>query len=142
MGVLFSCKTNCKPQEKSIVSADKNRAASGSGGGFPGVYSVEFIPPKKGITVYSVEFKADKTARVLLFKKAVNSVKHIEQESPDIIRGKWLRNSEGIIILYFSGNIPSEFFSINKDGSLSILDENKKPYGGNLKELFILKKIK
>ncbi len=139
-GSLFSCKTNFKPQKETVASTDKNEIAFIKD--FPGVYSVKFIPPKKGIAVYSVEFKADRSARVLLFKTAVNSEKDISPEAPDIISGKWLRDSEGIIILYFSGNIPSEFFSINQDGSLSILNENKKPYGDNLKEVLILKKIK
>lgn len=89
---------------------------------------------RSGITSYSVEFKADKTARVLLFKT--------ERSEPEILQGKWLISRDGIVILYFSQNVPSEFFIKNEDGSLSFLNSQRKPYSGELGELLVLRKVK
>lgn len=88
---------------------------------------------RSGITSYSVEFKADQTARVLLFKEG--------RTEPEISHGKWLIAKDGIIILYFEQNILSEFFIKNADGSLSFLNAQRKPYSGELAELLILRKI-
>lgn len=88
---------------------------------------------RNGITSYSVEFKADQTARVLLFKEG--------RTEPEISHGKWLIAKDGIIILYFEQNILSEFFIKNEDGSLSFLNAQRKPYSGELAELLILRKI-
>ena len=88
---------------------------------------------RNGITSYSVEFKADQTARVLLFKEG--------RTEPEISHGKWLISKDGIIILYFEQNILSEFFIKNEDGSLSFLNAQRKPYSGELAELLILRKI-
>ena len=88
---------------------------------------------QNGITSYSVEFKADQTARVLLFKEG--------RTEPEISHGKWLIAKDGIIILYFEQNILSEFFIKNEDGSLSFLNAQRKPYSGELAELLILRKI-
>ena len=88
---------------------------------------------RSGITSYSVEFKADQTARVLLFKEG--------RTEPEISHGKWLIAKDGIIILYFEQNILSEFFIKNEDGSLSFLNAQRKPYSGELAELLILRKI-
>lgn len=89
---------------------------------------------RNGITSYSVEFKADQTARVLVFKEG--------RTEPEISHGKWLIAKDGIIILYFEQNILSEFFIKNADGSLSFLNAQRKPYSGELAELLILRKIK
>lgn len=88
---------------------------------------------RNGITSYSVEFKADQTARVLLFKEG--------RTEPEISHGKWLIAKDGIIILYFEQNVLSEFFIKNDDGSLSFLNAQRKPYSGELAELLILRKI-
>ena len=88
---------------------------------------------RNGITSYSVEFKADQTARVLVFKEG--------RTEPEISHGNWLIAKDGIIILYFRQNIPSEFFIKNDDGSLSFLNAQRKPYSGELAELLILRKI-
>ena len=88
---------------------------------------------RNGITSYSVEFKADQTARVLVFKEG--------RTEPEISHGKWLIAKDGIIILYFEQNILSEFFIKNEDGSLSFLNAQRKPYSGELAELLILRKI-
>ena len=88
---------------------------------------------RSGITSYSVEFKADQTARVLLFKEG--------RTEPEISHGKWLIAKDGIIILYFEQNVLSEFFIKNDDGSLSFLNAQRKPYSGELAELLILRKI-
>ncbi|UTC91241.1 hypothetical protein E4N87_11320 [Treponema denticola] len=88
---------------------------------------------RNGITSYSVEFKADQTARVLLFKEG--------RMEPEISHGKWLIAKDGIIILYFEQNFLSEFFIKNDDGSLSFLNAQRKPYSGELAELLILRKI-
>ena len=88
---------------------------------------------QNGITSYSVEFKADQTARVLVFKEG--------RTEPEISHGKWLIAKDGIIILYFEQNILSEFFIKNADGSLSFLNAQRKPYSGELAELLILRKI-
>ena len=88
---------------------------------------------RNGITSYSVEFKADQTARVLLFKEG--------RTKPEISHGKWLIAKDGIIILYFEQNVLSEFFIKNEDGSLSFLNAQRKPYSGELAELLILRKI-
>lgn len=88
---------------------------------------------RNGITSYSVEFKADQTARVLLFKEG--------RAEPEISHGKWLIAKDGIIILYFEQNFLSEFFIKNEDGSLSFLNAQRKPYSGELAELLILRKI-
>ena len=88
---------------------------------------------RSGITSYSVEFKADQTARVLVFKEG--------RTEPEISHGKWLIAKDGIIILYFEQNILSEFFIKNADGSLSFLNAQRKPYSGELAELLILRKI-
>ncbi|WP_255823535.1 hypothetical protein [Treponema putidum] len=87
-----------------------------------------------GITSYSVEFKADQSARVLLFKEG--------RTEPEISHGKWLIAKDGIIILYFEQSVLSEFFIKNDDGSLSFLDGQRKPYSGELGKLLILRKIK
>ena len=88
---------------------------------------------RNGITSYSVEFKADQTARVLVFKEG--------RTEPEISHGNWLIAKDEIIILYFRQNIPSEFFIKNADGSLSFLNAQRKPYSGELAELLILRKI-
>ena len=88
---------------------------------------------RNGITSYSVEFKADQTARVLVFKEG--------RTEPEISHGKWLIAKDGIIILYFEQNVLSEFFIKNDDGSLSFLNAQRKPYSGELAELLILRKI-
>ena len=105
---------------------------------FLGVYVMDLPASRngtsrKGITSYSVEFKADQTARVLLFKEG--------RTEPEISHGKWLIAKDGIIILYFEQNILSEFFIKNEDGSLSFLNAQRKPYSGELAELLILRKI-
>ncbi len=102
---------------------------------FLGVYSMQFDKPKKGLLSYSVEFKKDKKARVIIFKK--------NRKKPILINGKYLfsKKNKKIVILYFPKNIPSEFFFKNNDGSLSLLDQNKKKYKGNKGKIFILKKI-
>ncbi|UTC97009.1 hypothetical protein E4N83_01595 [Treponema denticola] len=100
---------------------------------FLGVYVMDLPSSRSGITSYSVEFKADQTARVLLFKEG--------RAEPEISHGKWLIAKDGIIILYFRQNIPSEFFIKNDDGSLSFLNAQRKPYSGELAELLILRKI-
>ena len=105
---------------------------------FLGVYVMDLPASRNGtsrngITSYSVEFKADQTARVLLFKEG--------RTEPEISHGKWLIAKDGIIILYFEQNILSEFFIKNEDGSLSFLNAQRKPYSGELAELLILRKI-
>lgn len=95
---------------------------------------MELPSSRSGITSYSVEFKADKNARVLLFKEGRNE--------PEISHGKWLMAKNGIIILYFEQNVPSEFFIKNEDGSLSFLNSQRKPYSGELGELLVLRKVK
>ena len=100
---------------------------------FLGVYVMDLPSSRSGITSYSVEFKADQTARVLLFKEG--------RTEPEISHGKWLIAKDGIIILYFEQNILSEFFIKNADGSLSFLNAQRKPYSGELAELLILRKI-
>ena len=70
---------------------------------------------RNGITSYSVEFKADQTARVLVFKEG--------RTEPEISHGKWLIAKDGIIILYFRQNIPSEFFIKNDSFSIFSLDK-------------------
>lgn len=105
---------------------------------FLGVYVMDLPSSRSGtsrngITSYSVEFKADQTARVLLFKEG--------RTEPEISHGKWLIAKDGIIILYFEQNILSEFFIKNEDGSLSFLNAQRKPYSGELAELLILRKI-
>ena len=105
---------------------------------FLGLYVMDLPASRNGtsrneITSYSVEFKADQTARVLLFKEG--------RTEPEISHGNWLIAKDGIIILYFRQNIPSEFFIKNDDGSLSFLNAQRKPYSGELAELLILRKI-
>ncbi|UTY27485.1 hypothetical protein E4N77_08245 [Treponema denticola] len=100
---------------------------------FLGVYVMDLPSSRSGITSYSVEFKADQTARVLLFKEG--------RTEPEISHGKWLIAKDGIIILYFEQNVLSEFFIKNEDGSLSFLNAQRKPYSGELAELLILRKI-
>ena len=100
---------------------------------FLGLYVMDLPASRNGITSYSVEFKADQTARVLLFKEG--------RTEPEISHGKWLISKDGIIILYFEQNILSEFFIKNEDGSLSFLNAQRKPYSGELAELLILRKI-
>ncbi len=100
---------------------------------FLGLYVMDLPASRSGITSYSVEFKADQTARVLLFKEG--------RTEPEISHGKWLIAKDGIIILYFEQNILSEFFIKNEDGSLSFLNAQRKPYSGELAELLILRKI-
>ena len=100
---------------------------------FLGVYVMDLPASRNGITSYSVEFKADQTARVLFFKEG--------RTEPEISHGKWLIAKDGIIILYFEQNILSEFFIKNEDGSLSFLNAQRKPYSGELAELLILRKI-
>ena len=100
---------------------------------FLGLYVMDLPASRNGITSYSVEFKADQTARVLLFKEG--------RTEPEISHGKWLIAKDGIIILYFEQNILSEFFIKNEDGSLSFLNAQRKPYSGELAELLILRKI-
>ena len=100
---------------------------------FLGLYVMDLPSSRNGITSYSVEFKADQTARVLLFKEG--------RTEPEISHGKWLIAKDGIIILYFEQNILSEFFIKNADGSLSFLNAQRKPYSGELAELLILRKI-
>lgn len=100
---------------------------------FLGVYVMDLPASRSGITSYSVEFKADQTARVLVFKEG--------RTEPEISHGNWLIAKDGIIILYFRQNIPSEFFIKNDDGSLSFLNAQRKPYSGELAELLILRKI-
>ena len=100
---------------------------------FLGLYVMDLPSSRNGITSYSVEFKADQTARVLLFKEG--------RTEPEISHGKWLIAKDGIIILYFEQNILSEFFIKNEDGSLSFLNAQRKPYSGELAELLILRKI-
>lgn len=100
---------------------------------FLGLYVMDLPSSRNGITSYSVEFKADQTARVLFFKEG--------RTEPEISHGKWLIAKDGIIILYFEQNILSEFFIKNADGSLSFLNAQRKPYSGELAELLILRKI-
>ncbi len=100
---------------------------------FLGLYVMDLPASRNGITSYSVEFKADQTARVLLFKEG--------RTEPEISHGKWLIAKDGIIILYFEQNVLSEFFIKNEDGSLSFLNAQRKPYSGELAELLILRKI-
>ena len=100
---------------------------------FLGLYVMDLPSSRNGITSYSVEFKADQTARVLLFKEG--------RTEPEISHGKWLIAKDGIIILYFEQNFLSEFFIKNDDGSLSFLNAQRKPYSGELAELLILRKI-
>ena len=100
---------------------------------FLGLYVMDLPASRNGITSYSVEFKADQTARVLLFKEG--------RTEPEISHGKWLIAKDGIIILYFEQNVLSEFFIKNDDGSLSFLNAQRKPYSGELAELLILRKI-
>ena len=100
---------------------------------FLGLYVMDLPASRSGVTSYSVEFKADQTARVLLFKEG--------RTEPEISHGKWLIAKDGIIILYFEQNILSEFFIKNADGSLSFLNAQRKPYSGELAELLILRKI-
>lgn len=100
---------------------------------FLGLYVMDLPASRNGITSYSVEFKADQTARVLVFKEG--------RTEPEISHGKWLIAKDGIIILYFEQNILSEFFIKNADGSLSFLNAQRKPYSGELAELLILRKI-
>ena len=100
---------------------------------FLGLYVMDLPSSRNGITSYSVEFKADQTARVLLFKEG--------RTEPEISHGNWLIAKDGIIILYFEQNFLSEFFIKNDDGSLSFLNAQRKPYSGELAELLILRKI-
>lgn len=124
---LFSCKSVPKTEYK--IELER----TGQKDSFLGVYFAEFPTKKNGISVYSVEFKADKSARVLLFR---------HEEKPTIIHGKWLTAEDGIIILYFPNNTPSEFFLQNEDGSLSFLDGNKKTYAGSVKDILTLRKLR
>ena len=135
--LFFSCKSRriAEPLEhpKPEVLIEKE-----SEDPFLGVYVMDLPSSRSGtsrngITSYSVEFKADQTARVLLFKEG--------RTEPEISHGKWLIAKDGIIILYFEQNVLSEFFIKNEDGSLSFLNAQRKPYSGELAELLILRKI-
>lgn len=135
--LFFSCKSRriAEPLEppKPEVLIEKE-----SEDPFLGVYVMDLPSSRSGtsrngITSYSVEFKADQTARVLLFKEG--------RTEPEISHGKWLIAKDGIIILYFEQNFLSEFFIKNDDGSLSFLNAQRKPYSGELAELLILRKI-
>ena len=135
--LFFSCKSRriAEPLEhpKPEVLIEKE-----SEDPFLGVYVMDLPSSRSGtsrngITSYSVEFKADQTARVLLFKEG--------RTEPEISHGKWLIAKDGIIILYFEQNFLSEFFIKNEDGSLSFLNAQRKPYSGELAELLILRKI-
>jgi len=61
---------------------------------FLGLYVMDLPSSRSGITSYSVEFKADQTARVLVFKEG--------RTEPEISHGNWLIAKDGIIILYFT----------------------------------------
>lgn len=135
--LFFSCKSRriAEPLEppKPEVLIEKEPEDS-----FLGLYVMDLPASRSGtsrngITSYSVEFKADQTARVLVFKEG--------RTEPEISHGKWLIAKDGIIILYFEQNILSEFFIKNADGSLSFLNAQRKPYSGELAELLILRKI-
>ncbi len=121
--LAFSCKT-----AKPIPEKPKDP--------FLGVYFMEFNNPKKQLASYSVEFKKDKTAQVVIFKR--------NSKNPLVYNGKYLfsKRKKNVVILYFPKNVPSEFFLKNEDGTLSILDDNQKEYTGEKKALFILRKIK
>lgn len=130
---VFSCKTRRiaeppKALEPEVLIEEKPEEP------FLGVYVMDLPSSRSGITSYSVEFKADKTARVLLFKEG--------RTEPEISHGKWLIAKDGIIILYFEQSVPSEFFIKNEDGSLSFLNSQRKPYSGELGELLVLRKVK
>ena len=122
--LLFSCKT--EPHRELSKAAPEDP--------FLGVYAVQFPPSKHGTITYSVEFKADKTARVLIFKN--------ENPQPRIHSGHWLVSKDGVIVLYFSQTVPSEFFLKNDDGTLSLLDGMRRPYKDRLGEIMKLKKLK
>ena len=122
--LLFSCKTS--PNQSVPVEEPQDP--------FLGVYAVQFPPSKHGTITYSVEFKADKTARVLIFKN--------ENPQPRIHSGRWLVSKDGIIILYFSQTVPPEFFLKNDDGTLSLLDGMRRPYKDRLGEIMKLEKLK
>ncbi len=100
---------------------------------FLGIYTVRLPGSKYGAITYSVEFKSDKTARVLIFKD--------KEKTPQIRFGKWLITKSGIITLYFTELVPSEFFKKNADGSLSFLNEQKQEYSGGQNEILKLKRI-
>ena len=121
---LFSCKT--EPHRELSKAAPEDP--------FLGVYAVQFPPSKHGTITYSVEFKADKTARVLIFKN--------ENPQPRIHSGRWLVSKDGVIVLYFSQTVPSEFFLKNDDGTLSLLDGMRRPYKDRLGEIMKLEKLK
>ena len=135
---VFSCKSRqgTKPLEppKPEVLIEKEPEDPLLGVYFMDLPSYRSGTSRNGITSYSVEFKADQTARVLLFKEG--------RTEPEISHGKWLIAKDGIIILYFEQNVLSEFFIKNADGSLSFLNAQRKPYSGELAELLILRKIK
>ncbi|UTC63563.1 hypothetical protein E4O05_04510 [Treponema sp. OMZ 787] len=128
---IFSCKSRrlAEPLETPKVLIEEKLEDP-----FLGVYVMDLPSSRSGITSYSVEFKADQTARILLFKEG--------RTEPEISYGKWLIAKDGIIILYFEQSVPSEFFIKNADGSLSFLNAQRKPYSGKMGELLILRKIK
>ncbi len=133
---IISCKTNAPIQKKPKITKEPEKKAEIKKDPFLGVYSMNLTKSLKGITSYSVEFKKDKTARVIIFKK--------NRKKPKIYHGKYLfsKKNKNIIVLYFPKNVPSEFLLRHNDGSLSILDENKKLYKGKKAKIFKLSKIK
>ncbi len=103
---------------------------------FFGVYCMDLSEnPLKRIVSYSVELKKNMTARVIIFKKNKNK--------PLTYHGRYLfsKHNKDIIIIYFPKNVPSEFLLNNHDGTLSILDENQKPYKGQKAKVLLLRKI-
>ncbi|PIE98768.1 MAG: hypothetical protein CR988_01630 [Treponema sp.] len=96
-------------------------------------YGVIPTSKTKSIT-YAVEFKTNKSARLLIFQE--------NKPNPKIFHGKWLTTKDDIIILYFENHIPaSEFFKKRDNGNLSILQRNKQPFKGALYDYMVLEKI-
>lgn len=121
LSVIFIC-VSCKSVK---YNSDNNLQLPKKG--FYGVYSAEFDTYYMGLDSYAVEFKEDKTARVIMFK--------IGNTKPHIVFGNWLLDKNDFIVLYFSNSLPSEYFGKNEDGTICILDKNKN------KSSYILRKI-
>lgn len=143
--LFFACKTPSLIQEdtpsdtpKSTEPAETKPEQTFDTAKIEGLYVGSFFTSKtnsdKNLT-YAVEFHKDKTARLLIFKN--------EETVPSIFPGKWLKSKDEVIILYFENRVlASEFFLKRPDGSLSILQANRKEYTGELYEYMHLIKLK
>lgn len=139
--LFFACKTpSIIPEDtppEPLVPIETKPEQSFDATKIEGLYVGSFFTsktnPKKTLT-YAVEFNEDKTARLLIFKN--------EEKTPSIFYGKWLKSKDNVIILYFENRIlASEFFLKRPDGSLSILQANRKEYTGELYDYMHLIKL-